>query len=137
MRSVSVFTAERSFILKYHAVITGWGDEALRFLEDPEANFIILFNDDVPPELAEVSVLHTKEELFEMPSRGDSVIIGDKVFEITAVGEKAKTTLKDLGHCTFVFKGKDTPDRPGCIMLQGDKPLLKSDIQVENTIEIY
>lgn len=123
--------------MKYHAVITGWGDEALRFLEDPEAKFIIIFNDDVPPDLANISVLHTKEELLEIPEKGDMVIIGDKVFEITAIGEGAKNTLKTLGHCTFVFTGKDTPDRSGCIMLQGDKPLLKSDIQVENTIEIY
>ena len=123
--------------MKYHTVITGWGDAALDFLEDPDANFIIIFNDDAPPELAEVSVLHTKEELLAIPAPGDIVIISEKVFTITAVGEEAKSTLRNLGHCTLNFKGGSVPERPGCIMLEGDEPLLKSDIQVENTIEIY
>ena len=123
--------------MKYHTVITGWGDVALDFLEDPEANFIIIFNDDAPPELAEISVLHTKEQLLAVPAPGDTVLIGEKVFEITAVGEEAKSTLRTLGHCTLSFKGGKEPERPGCIMLEGDEPLLKSDIQVEVPIEIY
>lgn len=123
--------------MKYHTVITGWGETALAFLDDPESKFIIIFNDDAPPELAELSILHTKEELMGVPAPGDTVIISEKVFTITAVGEEAKSTLKNLGHCTLVFKGASEPDRPGCIMLEGDEPLLPSDIKVENTIEIY
>ena len=123
--------------MKYHTVITGWGDGALDFLEDAETNFIIIFNDDAPPELAEISVLHTKEELLAIPAPGDIVVISEKVFTITAVGDEAKSTLRNLGHCTLSFKGGNVPERPGCIMLEGDEPLLKSDIQVENTIEIY
>ena len=123
--------------MKYHTTITGWGDTALDFLEDPKANFIIIFNDDVPPELAEVSVLHTKEKLLTVPAPGDIVVISEKVFTITAVGKEAEVTLRNLGHCTLSFKGGSKPERPGCIMLEGEKPLLKSDIQVENTIEIY
>ena len=123
--------------MKYCAMITGWGDLALSFLEDPEANFIIIFNNDAPPELAELSVLHTKAPLLEIPQVGDTVIIGEKVFEITAVGEEAKSTLRDLGHCTLSFKGGSEPERPGCIMLSGDEPLTTADIQVENTIEIH
>ena len=123
--------------MKYHTIITGWGDAALDFLEDPEANFIIIFNDDAPPELAEVSVLHTKEQLLAIPAAGDTVLIGEKVFDITAVGEEAKSTLRTLGHCTLCFKGGSVPERPGCIMLAGEEPLLKSDIQVEVPIEIY
>lgn len=123
--------------MKYRTVITDWGENALNFLDDPESNFIIIFNDNVPPELTELSVLHTTEELLNIPATGDTVIIGEKVFEITAIGEEAKNTLHNLGHCTLVFRGEDTPDRPGCIMLEGDEPLLASDIQVGNTIEIY
>lgn len=123
--------------MKYRTTITGWGENALDFLDDPKSNFIIIFNDNVPPELTELSVLHTKEELLNIPAPGDTVIIGEKVFEITAIGEEAKSTLQNLGHCTLVFRGEDTPERPGCIMLTGDEPLLASDIQVGNTIEIY
>ena len=123
--------------MKYHTIITGWGDAALDFLEDPEANFIIIFNDDAPPELAEISVLHTKEQLLAVPAPGDIMLIGEKVFTITAVGEEAKSTLRDLGHCTLSFKGGSGPERPGCIMLSGDEPLTTADIQVETLIEIY
>lgn len=123
--------------MKYHAVITGLGEDALTFLEDPESNSIIIFNDDAPPELADLSVLHTKEELKGIPAQGDTVIIGEKVFEITAIGAEAKNTLRNLGHCTFVFRGAETAERPGCIMLKGDENLLASDIQVGNVIEIY
>ena len=123
--------------MKYHTIITGWGELALEFLEDPDEKYIILFNNDAPPELAELSVLHTKEQLLGIPAPGDTVIIGEKVFEITAVGEEAKSTLRDLGHCTLCFKGSSEPERPGCIMLQGDEPLTVADIQVEVTIEIH
>ncbi|MBR4152284.1 MAG: PTS glucitol/sorbitol transporter subunit IIA [Selenomonadaceae bacterium] len=123
--------------MKYHTIIKGWGNAALDFLEDPESNFVIIFNEDAPPDLAEVSILHTKERLLATPEVGDTVLIGEKVFDITAVGEEAKSTLKNLGHCTLCFKGGSVPERPGCIMLEGEEPLLKSDIQVEVPIEIY
>ncbi|MBR4904533.1 MAG: PTS glucitol/sorbitol transporter subunit IIA [Selenomonadaceae bacterium] len=123
--------------MKYHTIITGWGNAALNFLEDPEANFIIIFNEDVPPDLADVSVLHTREQLLATPEAGDTVLIGEKVFDITAIGEEAKSTLKNLGHCTLCFKGGSVPERPGYIMLEGEEPLLKSDIQIEVPIEIH
>ncbi len=123
--------------MKYHSKITGWGNDALFFLEDPEANFIIIFNEDAPPELADISVLHTKEPLLGEPAVGDMAIIADKVFTITAIGDEAKSTLRDLGHCTLVFKGASEPDRPGCIMLEGDENLLVADIQKGATIEIH
>jgi len=61
----------------------------------------------------------------------------DKVFTVTAIGDEALHTLKELGHCTLSFKGGDAAERPGCIMLQGDEPLTKDDIKVGTTIEIY
>lgn len=123
--------------MKYHTVITGWGELALSFLEYPESNFIILFNDDAPPELAEVSVLHSKSELLTPPATGDTLIIGKKVFEITAVGSEVQSTMQELGHCTLIFKGGSEPERPGCIMLHGEEPLTAADIQVETVLEIY
>jgi len=123
--------------MKYFSEIVSWGDDALFFLEDDDANFIILFNEDAPPELAEISVLHTKTQLLLELEIGDTMIIAEKVFEITAIGDEAASTLKELGHCTLCFKGGDVPDRPGCIMLKGDQPLLKQDIQKGQTIEIH
>ena len=123
--------------MKYHATITGWGNDALYFLDDPDSNFIIIFNEDAPPELADISVLHTKAPLLGEPAVGDMVFIAGKLFTITAVGDEAKSTLRDLGHCTLVFKGADEPDRPGCIMLHGDEPLKAHELKVGQTIEIH
>lgn len=123
--------------MKYFSEIVDWGKDALFFLEDEEANFIILFNEDAPPELAEISVLHTKTQLLCELAVGDTVIIGDKPFDITAIGDEAAHTLKELGHCTLCFKGEPLADRPGCIMLKGENPLLKQDIQKGHVIEIH
>ena len=48
--------------MKYKATITGLGECALDFLDEC-CNFIIIFNEDAPPELADISVLHTKSEV--------------------------------------------------------------------------
>lgn len=122
---------------KYFAEITGWGDDALFFLEDTDSSFIIIFNDDAPEELKEIAVLHKKAELLDNPQVGDTVIIANKAFDITAVGDEALHTLRELGHCTLCFKGLDEPDRPGVIMLKGDEMLTPADIQKGQTIEIY
>ena len=122
--------------MKYCATITGWGEDALGFLADEDCNFMIVFNEDAPAELAEIAVLHTKAELAADPAVGDTVMICGKVYDITAVGEEALHTLRQLGHCTLSFKGGSEPERPGCIMLEGE-PLRPEDIAKGGTIEIY
>lgn len=122
--------------MKYCATITGWGEDALGFLADEDCNFMILFNEDAPAELAEIAVLHTKAELAADPAVGDTVMICDKVYDITAVGDEALHTLRQLGHCTLSFKGGSEPERPGCIMLEGE-PLRPEDVVKGGTIEIY
>ena len=123
--------------MKFYCEITHWGEESLLFLDDPNANFIILFDNSAPEELVEFSVLHTETEYSEDPAVGDTVIVCNKAFTITAIGDEALHTLKELGHCTLSFKGGDAAERPGCIMLQGDEPLTKDDIKAGATIEIY
>lgn len=122
--------------MKYCATITGWGEDALGFLADEDCNFMILFNEGAPAELAEIAVLHTKAELAADPAVGDTMMICDKVYDITAVGDEALHTLRQLGHCTLSFKGGSEPERPGCIMLEGE-PLRPEDVVKGGTIEIY
>lgn len=78
--------------MKYQSKIVGLGPDALAFLEDEDMNFIIIFNEDAPPELAELSVLHTKAELKEDPAVGDTLKIGNKEFKVSAVGWEAPHT---------------------------------------------
>ena len=107
--------------MKYNVTVTGLGPMALEFLApEMEMQFIILFNDDAPAELAELAVLHTKGELLAPPAVGDTLLIGEKAYDITAVGDEAIETLSTLGHCTLAFKGDSEPYRPGCIMLDGE-----------------
>lgn len=123
--------------MKFRAEITGQGTLALEFLKDEEANFLILFNENAPPELAEISILHKPSEIFEIPQRGDMLLIGEKAFEVTAVGDEAVNTLQSLGHCTISFKGGNIAERPGMIMVQGEEKLLPADLCVGAAIEIH
>lgn len=123
--------------MKFYCEVTSWGEESLLFLDDPNANFIIIFNDNAPAELAEFSVLHTTANYNEDPAVGDTMVVCDKAFTITAIGDEALHTLRSLGHCTLSFKGSDTPERPGCITLQGDVPFTKDDVKAGATIEIH
>ena len=55
--------------MKYQSKIVGLGPDALAFLEDEDMNFIIIFNEDAPPELAELSrsVFSGAQPLFTNP----------------------------------------------------------------------
>ncbi len=123
--------------MKYNTTVTGWGPDALAFLAQENTNFIILFDDDAPEELKELTIHHSKAPLLADPEVGDTVIFGGKVFDITAVGNEAVSTLRDMGHCTIVFDGATEPERPGCIHLKGDEPFLPEDLKEGITLEIY
>ncbi|MGI6511215.1 MAG: PTS glucitol/sorbitol transporter subunit IIA [Catenisphaera adipataccumulans] len=120
--------------MKYQSTITGWGEFAMDFL-NPTANFIIIFNEDAPPELAEISFLHTKSDLKGEPKPGDTFRICDKEYTISDVGWEALNTLRELGHCTVSFQGRDTVQRPGVIELIGE-PMKPEDFYVGGKIEI-
>ena len=123
--------------MKYDVTITGLGDMALAFLDPAmEMRFVILFNDDAPAELAELSILHTKAELTEAPAPGDTMKIGEKTYKITAVGDEAIHTLKELGHCTLAFTADTEPYRPGCINLDGEI-VTEADLANGTVIQIF
>ena len=51
-------------MMKYDTRISGWGECALEFLNE-DCNFLIIFNETAPQELADISVLHTVAMLQE------------------------------------------------------------------------
>ena len=123
--------------MKYDVTITGLGDMALAFLDPAmEMRFVILFNEDAPAELAELSILHTKAELTEVPAPGDTMKIGEKTYKVTAVGDEAIHTLKELGHCTLAFTADTEPYRPGCINLDGEV-ITEADVANGAVIQIF
>ena len=123
--------------MKYDVTVTGLGDMALAFLDPAmEMRFVILFNEDAPAELAELAILHTKAELTEAPAPGDTMKIGAKTYKITAVGDEAIHTLKELGHCTLAFTADTEPYRPGCINLDGEI-ITEADVADGTVIQIF
>lgn len=125
--------------MKFSVTITGWGEDALMFLSGAEDgnSFIVIFNENAPPELKEIAILHTKCELTEDPAVGDTVRICGKSYRITAIGDEALHTLRTLGHCTLSFKGGTEPESPGYMMLEGSEALCEADVVVGAAIEIF
>ena len=133
----AVMNEKRRFKMKYDVKITGLGDMALEFLNpDMEMQFVILFNDNAPPELADMAILHEVGLLSEDPAPGDTLKIGDKTYAITAVGDEAIHTLREMGHCTLAFSSDTTPYRPGCINIDGEI-VTKDDVANGTSIQIF
>lgn len=103
--------------MKYNVKITGYGSMALDFLTE---NMLIIFNENAPPELKEISVWHDISELASELNVGDLMDIAGKEYFVTAVGDEANYTLKTMGHCSLRFDGADTPQLPGTVHLSGD-----------------
>ncbi len=116
--------------MKYEVKVVNIGSMSKDLLAD--GNLVIF--DQCPNEaLMEVSVMHTKGEINDVVKVGDKVILGNCIYKITAIGEEAMHTLKELGHCTFRFNGANMADLPGQIVLRGDKI---PELQVGSIIRI-
>ena len=123
--------------MKYDVTVTGLGSMALEFLDPSmEMRFVILFNDNAPAELADLAILHTQGEMTEAPAPGDTMKVGEKVYKITAVGDEAIHTLKELGHCTLAFTDSAEPYRPGCINIDGEV-ITADDVANGAVIQIF
>ncbi len=109
--------------MDYKSQITGIGPMAMDFLDE---KMIIVFNDNAPSELAELSILHKECPVDREIKMGDVVAIGNESYIVTAVGEEANKTFSTMGHCTFKFTGKSEVELPGHIELSGEEvPAIK------------
>lgn len=102
--------------MAYRTIVTGLGELAS---EMAEQGLVIVFNENAPAELADLSVLHTSAQLERDVKQGDRVKFGGDEFTVTAVGDEANYTLGKMGHCTFCFDGADKAELPGQIVLSG------------------
>jgi PTS system glucitol/sorbitol-specific IIA component len=118
--------------MKYSVTVVGMGEMVKDLIEE---NMLILFNENAPDELAEISVLHTIDKIKADVEIGDTIVIGNKKFTVTAVGDEANGTLKELGHCTFKFKNFNEKELPGVIILEGKHNI--EDIKIGDIISIY
>lgn len=106
---------------KYRVIVTNIGPQAE---ELRNGNIVILFDEGAPPELAEISVLHTKGELLGEIEVGDILHFGDLTYRILEVGSKANENMALLGHCCLKFD-KNLTLLHGDIRLDGTPPPLE------------
>lgn len=104
--------------MKYEVTVTAIGDFVLPFMQTRES--VILFDKDVPYEYENMVVAHTKATFSADIVPGDKVSLADRSYTVTAVGAEAMKTLREHGHCTIVFTGKDEVEQPGQIMVKGE-----------------
>jgi len=103
--------------MEYKTTVTKLGDT---YGEIFEQGMIVVFNENAPEELADLSALHTPAKLPKDVTPGDEVVLGDKRYTVSAVGSEANYTLGKMGHCTFVFTGEEKAELDGHIVLKGD-----------------
>lgn len=110
--------------MKYVSKFVSLGSEVEELLKD--SNCLILFNEEIKDDLLmDISALHTRAEVMADMEVGDTLVIGDCEYDITAVGNIALNTFRDIGHCTVKFDGKDEVDLPGEIQVKGIIPDIK------------
>lgn len=81
-------------------------------------DFIILYGPDVPEELRDYRYGIEIKEIESKIAPGQYLILGDKTYQITAVGDEVMDTLARLGHCTIRFNGSTSPQMPGTIYVE-------------------
>jgi len=119
----------------YKTVISEVGPEVRDLLE---GGVLILYADGAPPELAEVSVLHSAEQVHtEAPRSGAQLRIGEVSAVVTAVGPTAWNKVNEMGHVVINFNGSSVAERPGEICTQPvDTDALLACIRSGTLIEI-
>jgi PTS system glucitol/sorbitol-specific IIA component len=103
--------------MEYKTTVTKLGES---YGDIFEQGMVVVFNENAPEELAELSALHTPAKLPRDVKSGDEVVLGNKRYTVTAVGPEANYTLGKMGHCTFVFTGTDKAELDGHIVLKGN-----------------
>lgn len=114
----------------YETTVTGIGPEAALFQDE---QMLIIFNDNVPKDLADIAYVHTEASLNGTVETGDILLFDGESYRVTFVGAKVNETLDELGHCTIAFNGDSHADLPGTLCVEA-KPM--PTISVSTTIKI-
>lgn len=114
----------------YQTKITKIGQFAKDALDE---NMLITFKEGAPQDVEDYCFIHAHGELNGELQVGDTLQIDNEHFEISAVGNVASFNLKELGHVTFRFDGKQEAEYPGTIHLIGNVP---QNIDVNTVLKI-
>lgn len=100
---------------KYDVTVTAIGNLARTFLENN--NSVIILDEGVRPNLADMVIEHTAGDLLADIAKGDKVKFGNSEYTIVSVGDVVNDTIREEGHCTLVFNAEGS--MPGQIILKG------------------
>ncbi|MBR1730633.1 MAG: PTS glucitol/sorbitol transporter subunit IIA [Selenomonadaceae bacterium] len=104
--------------VKYETTITAVGKLAHEFLDNNSS--VIILNEGVHPNLSDMVVEHTVNDLSADIEVGDKLKIGNTDFKVMKVGDVANKTIREEGHCTLVINADGT--MPGQIIVKGVMP---------------
>lgn len=94
----------------YESTVTAVGSQVEAFLAH---GILVLFGDQAPEELHDMSVLHRPSVSEDGPRPGDLVVLGDTELEILAVGDVVRDNLLNLGHMDIKADGNTEARLPG------------------------
>ena len=116
----------------YSTKVVGVGGQVSNFLS--AGKMLVMFDDSmVLPELRDISVLHSGNQIHDIIKSGDILKIIDTEFKIVKVGNDVQKNLINLGHVVIKFDGGTGELLEGSIHVE-DKPIPK--IQVGDEISI-
>jgi len=82
-----------------------------------QTGLLILFNKKAPEDLKPYCLITEDNTKTGEIEQGDTLIMGNYNYTITAVGEQANTNLYSLGHVSLCFDSAQEPNLPGHIHL--------------------
>jgi glucitol/sorbitol PTS system EIIA component len=89
--------------MKWIATINKIGKQTI----EPENEMVLLFGDNVSPDLVEVSVIQKFDQQIPLDnfvfSTGDTITIDKKTYVASYVGSMVENNIKALGHVVLLF----------------------------------
>ena len=99
--------------------------------EFADGNMFIIFGDGAPDELREYCYIVSVNPINGTIAPGQFLVIDDKEYEITAVGEEAPKTLAGLGHMTIAMSGMRDAALPGTLYtVEAKPPVMKAGTKI-------
>lgn len=100
----------------YESTVTDVGDLVEAFLAD---GVLVFFGAGSPPELHDISVLHSALTAEDGPRPGDVLELGsDVALEVLGVGPVVRDNLLNLGHLDLKADGLAEPSLPGDVCVR-------------------
>ncbi len=115
----------------YENKVLGMGSQVEAFMDE---GMFILFGENAPDALREFCYIMSVNVLNGDLKPGQTLIIDEVTYKITAVGSLAQKNLEAMGHLTIVFNEAMEAGLPGSICVEA-KPVPTLVVGSEITIE--